>query len=65
MPLKGERRASECWTNTVYDNFQDRLLRPDKTKSIITMETILRCLRPVLRGIGVLFECLTMTPKGL
>ena len=23
---KGEHRASECWINTIYDNFQDKLL---------------------------------------
>ena len=33
--------ASECWVNTIYVNFQDKLLRPDKTKNIITRETIL------------------------
>ena len=38
---KGEHRVSECWINTIYDNFQDKLLRPDKTKNVITRETIL------------------------
>jgi hypothetical protein len=32
---------SECWINTLYDNFKDKLLRPDKTKNLITRETIL------------------------
>ena len=41
---KGEHRASECWINTIYDNFQDKLLRPDKTKNVITRETILEVL---------------------
>jgi hypothetical protein len=41
---KGEHRASECWINTIYDNFQDKLLRQDKTKNAITRETILEVL---------------------
>ncbi len=41
---KGEHRASECWINTIYDNFQDKLLRPDKTKNVVTRETILEVL---------------------
>ena len=41
LASKGEHRASECWINTIYDNFQDKLLRPDKTKNVITRETIL------------------------
>jgi len=41
---KGEHRASECWINTIYDNFKDKLLRPDKTKNVITRETILQVL---------------------
>ena len=41
---RGEHRASECWINTIYDNFQDKLLRPDKTKNVITRETILEVL---------------------
>ena len=41
LASKGEHRVSECWINTIYDNFQDKLLRPDKTKNVITRETIL------------------------
>ncbi len=41
---KGEHRASECWINTIYDNFQDKLLRPEKTKNVITRESILEVL---------------------
>ena len=37
---KGEHRPSECWINTIYDNF-NKLLRPNKTKNLITRETIL------------------------
>ena len=32
---------SECWINTLYDNFKDKLLRPDKTKNLITRKKIL------------------------
>lgn len=35
---------SECWINTLYDNFKDKLLRPDKTKNLITREKILQVL---------------------
>ena len=40
---KEEHRPSECWINTIYDNF-NKLLRADKTKNIITMETALEVL---------------------
>jgi hypothetical protein len=41
---KGARRPNECLINTIYDNFQDKLLRPDKTRNFITRETILEVL---------------------
>ncbi len=40
----GEHRASECWINSIYDNFQDKLLRPGKTRNLVTRETILEVL---------------------
>ncbi len=33
---KGDYNPSECLINTIYDNFQDKLLRPDKTRNLIT-----------------------------
>ena len=57
---KGELRASECWINTIYDNFQDKLLRPDKTKNIITRETILDVLgRRSSLSCWLLYLCMT------
>ncbi|MFM7989462.1 MAG: hypothetical protein ACKPKO_60125, partial [Candidatus Fonsibacter sp.] len=32
---------SECWINTLYDNYEQTLLRSDKQKNLITRETIL------------------------
>ena len=40
---KDNRKSSECWINTIFDNFS-KLLRPDKTKNLITRETILKVL---------------------
>ena len=36
--------SSECWINTLYDNFKDKLLRQDKTKNLVTREKILSIL---------------------
>ena len=35
---------SECWINTLYDNYDQTLLRSDKQKNLITRETILEVL---------------------
>ena len=35
---------NECWINSIYDFYQDTLLRPDKKKNMITRETILQVL---------------------
>ncbi len=35
---------SECWINTLYDNYEQTLLRSDKQKNLITRETILEVL---------------------
>jgi hypothetical protein len=41
---KGSHHVSECWINTLYDNYQKTLLRPEKTKNLITRATILEVL---------------------
>ena len=35
---------SECCINTLYDNYEQTLLRPDKQNNLITRETILEVL---------------------
>ncbi|MFM7982040.1 MAG: hypothetical protein ACKPKO_22245 [Candidatus Fonsibacter sp.] len=35
---------SECWTNTLYDNYEQTLLRWDNQKNLITRDTILEVL---------------------
>ena len=35
---------SECWINTLYDNYEQTLLRSDKRNNLITRETILEVL---------------------
>ena len=63
---KGQNRASECWINAIYDNFQDRLLRPDKTKNVITRETILEVLGRTEADIkdGLTIEEVLFLPKA-
>ncbi|MFM7986005.1 MAG: hypothetical protein ACKPKO_42495, partial [Candidatus Fonsibacter sp.] len=39
--LKGNHHVSECWINTLYDNYEETLLRPDKQNNLITREAIL------------------------
>ncbi|MFM7986042.1 MAG: hypothetical protein ACKPKO_42685, partial [Candidatus Fonsibacter sp.] len=41
---KGNHHVSECWINTLYDNYEQTLLRSDKQKNLITRETILEVL---------------------
>jgi hypothetical protein len=41
---RGNHHQSECWINTLYDNYEKTLLRPEKTKNRITRETILEVL---------------------
>jgi hypothetical protein len=41
---RGNHHQSECWINTIYDNYEKTLLRPEKTKNRITRETILEVL---------------------
>ena len=41
---KGNHHVSECWINTLYDNYEQTLLRSDKRKNLITRETILEVL---------------------
>ncbi|MFM7984621.1 MAG: hypothetical protein ACKPKO_35390, partial [Candidatus Fonsibacter sp.] len=38
---RGNHHVSECWINTLYDNYEQTLLRTDKNKDLITRETIL------------------------
>ena len=35
---------SECWINTLYDNYEQTLLRSDKKKNLVTREAILEVL---------------------
>ncbi|MFM7986280.1 MAG: hypothetical protein ACKPKO_43905, partial [Candidatus Fonsibacter sp.] len=35
---------SECWSNPLYDNYKQTLLRSDKQQNLITRETILEVL---------------------
>ena len=41
---KGSHHVSECWINTLYDNYEQTLLRSDKQQNLITRETILEVL---------------------
>ncbi|MFM7978307.1 MAG: hypothetical protein ACKPKO_03245, partial [Candidatus Fonsibacter sp.] len=41
---KGNHHVSECWVNTLYDNYEQTLPRPDKQHNLITRETILEVL---------------------
>ena len=41
---KGNHRVSECWTNTLDDNYEQTLLRSDKKKNLVTREAILEVL---------------------
>ena len=36
--------VSECWVNTLYDNYEQTMLRSDKKKNLLTRETILEVL---------------------
>ena len=37
---KGNHHVSECWINTLYDKYEQTLLRSDKKKNLVTMETM-------------------------
>ncbi|MFM7979002.1 MAG: hypothetical protein ACKPKO_06760, partial [Candidatus Fonsibacter sp.] len=37
---KGNHHVSKCWINTLYNNYEQTLLRSDKQKNLITRETI-------------------------
>ncbi|MFM7984641.1 MAG: hypothetical protein ACKPKO_35490, partial [Candidatus Fonsibacter sp.] len=41
---KGNHHVSECWINTLYDNYEQTLLRSDNKTNLITTETILEVL---------------------
>jgi hypothetical protein len=41
---KGNHHESECWINTLYDNYGQTLLRPEKKKNLITRQKILKVL---------------------
>ncbi|MFM7985184.1 MAG: hypothetical protein ACKPKO_38290, partial [Candidatus Fonsibacter sp.] len=41
---KDNHHVSACWINTLYDNYEQTLLRSDKQKNVITRETILEVL---------------------
>ena len=41
---KGRHHVSECWINTLYDNYEQTLLRTDKKKNLVTREAILEVL---------------------
>ncbi|MFM7983080.1 MAG: hypothetical protein ACKPKO_27535, partial [Candidatus Fonsibacter sp.] len=41
---KGNHHVSECWINTIYDKYEQTLLRSDKQKNLITRGTILEVL---------------------
>ena len=43
-PGKGNHHESECWINTLYDNYGQTLLRPEKKKNLITRQKILKVL---------------------
>ena len=41
---KSNHHVSECWINTLYDNYEQTLLRTEKKRNLITRETILEVL---------------------
>ena len=48
---KGNHHVSECWHNTLYDNYEQTLLRTEKNQNLIARETTLCALDTTEEGI--------------